>query len=222
MYQHQTVSLNNIDLPVGKVVCVGQNYHDHIQEMGSIVNDEPVLFMKPSTALHDLLKPFSVPENQGDCHNEAEIAVLIHKPLKNAAANDVMDAVWGYGIGLDLTLREVQQSLKKLGRPWEIAKAFDGSAPVSPFIEKSQFSDPQNISFSLLVNDDTRQQGNSKLMVHSITKLLSTISQHFTLLPGDIVLTGTPAGVGPLIVGDELELSITNHKFNTKVIKAAD
>ena len=217
MYSHQDVQGNTINLPLGKVVCVGQNYHDHIAEMGSVVNEDAVLFMKPNTAVCAMLADIRIPKNQGECHNEVEVAVLIKDKLTGADTKQAMDAVWGYGLGLDLTLRNVQKQLKQLGRPWERAKAFDGSAPISPFIDKASVENVTNIDFSLTVNNTIRQQGNTQLMIRDIASLVSLISQHFTLLPGDIVLTGTPAGVAPLYAGDKLELTIEQQRFSTQV-----
>lgn len=138
------------------------------------------------------------------------MAVLIAKPLKNASFTEVNEAIWGYGLALDLTLREVQAKLKQLGRPWEIAKGFDGACPMSPLIPKAQVQHPQQLDFSLQVNSELRQQGNSANMIRGITQLISEMSQHFTLLPGDLVLTGTPAGVGPLQAGDTLTLTLAD------------
>ena len=216
-YQHNDIYGQAIVLPVGKVVCVGQNYHDHIKEMGSVTNEQAVLFMKPNTAICDLKKTLYIPADKGECHNEAEVAVLIKSPLSNVSPEQVMSGVWGLGIGLDLTLREVQKSLKSLGRPWELAKAFDRSAPLSPFTPLEQFDDVQNIDFSLAVNGQLRQQGNTAQMIRPVAQLLSIISESFTLLPGDVVLTGTPAGVGPLSMGDELTLEMAEFSVSTQV-----
>ncbi|WP_448211205.1 fumarylacetoacetate hydrolase family protein [Colwellia sp. MEBiC06753] len=217
MYQHKDIHGNGIDLPVGKVVCVGQNYLDHVHEMNSIVNDEAVLFMKPNTAICDLLSPLVIPQGKGECHNEAEIAILIGKPLKNADEGTILSAIWGYGIGLDLTLRAVQKSLKELGRPWERAKSFDFSAPLSPFVPANEIADSNNMAFSLTVNHELRQQGQSELMMRPIVQLLKIISQEFSLLPGDVILTGTPKGVGPLNAGDQLNLTFEQYQFETVV-----
>lgn len=216
-YQHQNIAGELLNLATGKVVCVGLNYHDHVSEMGSKINDQAVLFIKPSTAVCSLTQPIAIPQNQGECHNEAEVSVLIKQPLTKATPAQAMQAVWGYGIALDLTLREVQAQLKALGRPWERAKGFDGAAPLSPFIEQSAVGDEQNIAFSLTVNGDLRQQGNTELMIRPIAQLLAEISQHFTLLPGDVVLTGTPAGVGALHAGDKLCLTLAEQQFVTEV-----
>ena len=210
-YQHINVSGQPIALPVGKVVCIGQNYQDHIAEMQSKTAPDALFFIKPSTALCSLAPAFTIPSDRGAVHNETELAVLISKPLKNADFARVQDAIWGYSLALDLTLRDVQAQLKQLGRPWEVAKGFDGACPVAGFVEKSQLQHPQQLEFRLLVNGQLRQNGNTANMIRGINQLISEMSQHFTLLPGDIVLTGTPAGVGPLAPGDELELQLAEH-----------
>ncbi|WP_166840906.1 fumarylacetoacetate hydrolase family protein [Rheinheimera pleomorphica] len=209
-YQHRTIDGQAIDLPVGKVVCIGQNYQDHIAEMQSKTAPQALFFIKPATSLCALTPGFSIPQAQGEVHNETELAVLIAKPLKQADFATVNDAIWGYSLALDLTLRDVQAELKKLGRPWEVAKGFDGACPVAGFVEKSQLQHPQQLEFRLTVNGQLRQDGNTANMIRGISQLISEMSQHFTLLPGDIVLTGTPAGVGPLQRGDELQLQLAD------------
>lgn len=215
-YQHQNITGESIDLPVGKVVCIGGNYADHIKEMSSVVNDEAV-FIKPSTAIVPLTPSFDIPHNLGPCHNELEIAVLLKDKLKNADETQATDAIWRYGVALDLTLRQVQADLKKIGRPWERAKGFDGACPLSPFIAKDEFDDIQNVDFSLTVNQQVRQASNTKYMIRSIAKTLSQMSSCFTLLAGDVIITGTPAGVGPLDAGDKLELRLKPYSFYTQV-----
>ncbi len=210
MYQHQTSTHTAINLPVGKVVCIGQNYLDQIAEMQSKTAPEALFFIKPATALVPLAPQFCIPQQRGAVHNELELAVLIQSPLSKADYAAVTQAIWGYALALDLTLRDVQAALKQLGRPWELAKGFDGACPISGFIPKEQVQHPQQLDFSLTVNGTLRQQGNSANMIRGITQLISEMSQHFTLLPGDIVLTGTPAGVGPLQVGDTLSLQLAN------------
>lgn len=216
-YQHLNTAGESIDLPAGKVVCIGGNYADHIKEMSSVVNEDAVFFIKPSTAIAPLMPSFDIPHNLGPCHNELEIAVLLKDKLKNADETQASDAIWGYGLALDLTLRQVQAELKKIGRPWERAKGFDGACPLSPFIAKDEFADIQNIDFSLKVNQQVRQASNTKMMLRSIAKTLSEMSSCFTLLPGDVIITGTPAGVGPLEQGDKLELRLESHLFHTQV-----
>ena len=184
-------------LAIGKVVCVGRNYADHIKEMQSATPSEVVLFLKPSTALCDANQPIKISHlsHLGDMHHELEIALLIGQQ------HDII----GLGLGIDLTLRDVQTQLKQKGLPWERAKAFDYSCAVSSFIP---FSDDHidlcDLSLELKLNNRRQQHSNSAMMLHPIKTLLKDISAVFTLQAGDIILTGTPAGVGPLTVGDRL------------------
>lgn len=219
MYQHRDIDGAVIQLPTGKVVCIGRNYLDHIAELNNEVPSEPLLFMKPATAICDLTQPVTIPQGLGECHNELEIALLIKEPLKQADSSQVLNAVWGVGLGLDLTLRDVQSKLKQKGQPWERAKAFDNSCPLSSFVPLHQVEDVQDLAFTLTVNGDVRQQGHSALMIHKVAELVAHISTIFTLLPGDVVMTGTPKGVGALNVGDSIEVSLPPHlSAKTRVI----
>jgi 2-keto-4-pentenoate hydratase/2-oxohepta-3-ene-1,7-dioic acid hydratase in catechol pathway len=209
-YQHKDLQGQAIHLPVGKALCIGQNYQDHIAEMNSKTAPEALFFIKPSAAVVDIHQSFPIPDQLGAVHNETELAVLIKAPLTKVTPEQVLDAVWGYGLALDLTLRDQQKKLKELGRPWEIAKGFDGACPVSGFIAADELGDVQQLEFGLKVNGETRQQGDTRMMIRSVTQIISEMSQFFTLLPGDLVLTGTPAGVGPLYSGDQLELTLAN------------
>ncbi|MFT2091471.1 fumarylacetoacetate hydrolase family protein [Paraglaciecola sp. 2405UD69-4] len=210
-YKHIDNRGKEIPLPLGKVVCVGRNYLKHIEELNNEVPSEPLLFMKPATALCSLKQPVIIPKDKGACHNELEVAVLIKSPLSNGSSEEAKNAIWGIGLGLDLTLRDVQSKLKAKGQPWERAKAFDYSCPVSQFIEKKHIQDYANLEFSLKVAGKLRQQGNTKQMIYSITDLIVEISKHFKLMPGDIVMTGTPEGVGPLCAEEQLEVTLENH-----------
>ncbi len=210
-YTHKSIDGTELDLPVGKVVCVGRNYLDHINELNNSVPTQPLLFIKPNTALTCLQQPISIPSHLGECHNELEIAVLINSTLTNCTESQAESAIWGLGLGLDLTLRELQHAAKKQGHPWERAKAFDGSCPMSGFIDFSTFDNLTDLGFSLQVNNSLRQQGNSRDMLIAISSLLVDISNTFTLLPGDIVLTGTPKGVAALAPGDQLTVTFENH-----------
>lgn len=207
-YQLQWNSGLAIDFPVGRIFCVGRNYAEHARELDNPVPDEPVLFMKPFSALVPLEQPITIPAGRGEVHHEAEIAVLIGKPLHNADAKTARAAVHGVGLALDLTLRDLQNRLKADGLPWERAKAFDGSCPLSPFLETAAIKDLDALGIELKVNGETRQSCNTSQMLFPIDALIAHISEHFTLRPGDIVLTGTPAGVGPLQPGDSLEISL--------------
>jgi 2-keto-4-pentenoate hydratase/2-oxohepta-3-ene-1,7-dioic acid hydratase in catechol pathway len=214
-YRHIDSDGKRIDLPVGKVVCVGRNYLQHIKELENEVPSEPLLFIKPSTALSHLHKPVVIPKELGPCHNELELAILIKSTLSNANIENVEATIWGVGLGLDLTLRDVQNVLKKQGHPWERAKAFDFSCPMSQFVMKDRIENLSDINFSLHVNNELRQQGNSQDMLFTILKLLANISKTFTLLPGDIVMTGTPKGVAALSVDDQLTIELNEH-FSVK------
>jgi len=210
-YKHLDSDGKIIDLPVGKVVCVGRNYMQHIKELDNDIPSEPLLFTKPSTALSALNRPVVIPKNLGPCHNELEVAILINSRLCQSSIEDAEAAIWGIGLGLDLTLRDVQSALKKQGHPWERAKAFDHSCPMSQFVVMEKMGPLSSIDFSLNVNDEIRQQGNSQEMLFSILKLLVNISNTFTLLPGDIVMTGTPKGVAALLVDDQLTIELNGH-----------
>ena len=210
-YKHIDNDGNDIDLPVGKIVCVGRNYLQHIKELDNEIPTDPLLFNKPSTALCALNSPIVIPKNVGSCDYELEVAVLIKTKICQASIKDAHAAIWGIGLGLDLTLRDVQSTLKKQGHPWERAKAFDCSCPMSQFIAIEQVESLSDIDFSLCVNNELRQHGNSRNMLFSILKLLKNISNTFTLLPGDIVMTGTPRGVAALNANDRLLIEFNGH-----------
>ncbi|EKN3716798.1 TPA: fumarylacetoacetate hydrolase family protein [Yersinia enterocolitica] len=218
MYQHRDWQGALLDFPVNKVVCVGSNYAEHIKEMGSITSVEPVLFIKPETALCDIRQPVAIPKEFGAVHHEVELAVLIGTTLKQANEDRAARAIAGYGVALDLTLRELQARLKKAGQPWEKAKAFDGSCPISGFIPVAEFGDAQQAELSLSINDEIRQQGNTRDMITPILPLICYISRFFTLRPGDIILTGTPQGVGPMASGDMLKIGLNGKTLSTRVL----
>lgn len=217
-YQHQWLDGTQINLPVGKAVCVGRNYAAHAKELGNVVPDAPILFLKPSTAIVPLSPSFSIPSDRGSCHHETEIAVLIGQTISKIDVKDVAAAIAGYGLALDLTLRDLQNQLKKQGYPWEVAKAFDGACPLSPFMKPEQLGDVYHTEFGLTVNGEQRQQGLTDDMITPIYELIAYISQIFTLEAGDIVLTGTPEGVAALAMGDQLVLSVVGQKFETVVV----
>lgn len=146
MYQHRDWQGDLLELPVSKVVCVGKNYSEHIKEMGGIAPQQPLLFIKPETSLCDISQPVAIPDGLGSVHHEVELAVLIGLPLKNAEESRVVNAIAGYGIALDLTLRDLQAECKKAGEPWEKAKGFDGACPISGFIPVNQFGNAQEAS----------------------------------------------------------------------------
>jgi len=219
MYQHHHWQGALLEMPVSKVVCVGSNYAKHIQEMGSVTPTEPVLFIKPETALCDLHQPLALPQGLGSVHHEVELAVLIGATLRQASEEHVTQAIAGYGVALDLTLRDIQGQMKKAGQPWEKAKGFDNSCPISGFIPAAEFQgDPQNTPLCLKVNGEVRQQGTTADMIHKIVPLIAYMSRFFTLRAGDVILTGTPEGVGPLHSGDALEVSLNGLTITTRVL----
>ncbi len=207
MYQHQFSADLNSTHHLGKIVCVGRNYADHAKELNNPIPKQPLLFIKPSTAAVAMQETISLPRNMGSCHHELEMAVLIGQTLRQASTEQVERAIIGIGLGLDLTLRDVQTTLKEKGQPWERAKAFDGSCPLSPFVSADGI-DLQNLDLKLMVNGELRQSGNTRDMLFPVAGLLKEVSTIFTLLPGDVVLTGTPAGVGPLYSGDQIVASL--------------
>lgn len=208
-YQHQYTDGTPIHYPLGKVVCVGRNYAEHAKELNNPVPSEPLLFIKPGSCTVAMAGGFAIPADRGAVHYEAEIAVLIGKPLsKKPDAEEVRDAISGFAPALDLTLRELQDQLKKKGYPWEVAKAFDGACVLAPFVPGDAVADLADLGIRLSLNGELRQDGNSRDMLTPILPLIQHIAGHFSLQPGDVVLTGTPAGVGPLSPGDALQLEL--------------
>lgn len=205
--------------PVGKAVCVGRNYAAHAKELNNSVPSQPILFHKPANAICALSPSFAIPTGQGEVHHELEIAVLISAKLSQASEHECRAAIAGIGLALDLTLRDVQTELKANGQPWEMAKAFDNACPITDFISIDQAYDLTNIAIELERNGVLQQQGNSKDMLFPIVPLIAYISQYFTLNPGDIVLTGTPAGVGPLTIGDHVQLKLGEQLVASALVK---
>lgn len=208
IYRHEWADGAPTSLPVGKVLCVARNYLAHARELGNPVPEAPVLFMKPPSAIVPLREPLTLPAGDGPVHHETELAVLLVAPLKDAGRDAAQAAIGGYGIGLDLTLRELQQELKQRGYPWERAKAFDGACPLSPFVRPDALGNPSSVRLTLAINGEVRQDGSTEDMITPTVELIAYASRFFTLLPGDVVLTGTPPGVGPLASGDRLRLEL--------------
>ena len=201
-----------------KAVCVARNYLDHIKELNNETPASPIFFIKPATAISNFAKKIQLPKDLGELHYELELAVLIGKDLKDANPEEAKKAVVGYGLGIDLTLRDLQQTLKEKGHPWDAAKGFDHSLPLTRFYAPSEFEDPQNIMIELKINGETRQKDSTNLMLTPNFELIAAASKHFTLKAGDVVLAGTPKGVGPLQAGDKLEASLAEkYHFTTEV-----
>jgi len=195
-------------LPIGKILCIGRNYVEHIKELGNEAPSAPVIFMKPSSSVIATGEEVVIPYYSDNCHHEAELALLVGKTCRNIGEADAISALAGYGVAIDLTLRDVQDDLKKKGLPWDIAKGFDTACPLSEFTPSGQVADPQNLTITLKVNGELRQNGSTALMIHPAAKIISHLSAIFTLEQGDIILTGTPAGVSRIVAGDVLSAEI--------------
>ena len=220
-YQHQYLDGTRIHFPMGKVVCVGRNYAEHAKELNNPVPTEPLLFIKPGSCVVALDDSFSIPNDErGAVHYEAEIAVLIGKPLsRKPNAEEVLDAISGFAPALDLTLRELQDKLKAKAYPWEVAKSFDGACVLAPFVPGDAVADLTDLGIRLSLNGELRQDGNSRDMLNPILPLIQYICGHFSLQAGDVILTGTPVGVGPLTAGDVLDLQLVDHsRFSARVL----
>ena len=202
-----------------KIICVGRNYAEHIAELNNQTPDSPVIFLKPETAQLRPGEDFYYPEFSKDIHYEVELVVKINRAGKNIEEKFAHKYYSEIGIGVDFTARDLQSELKAKGLPWELAKAFNGSAPVSDFVPVSDFADIQDINFSLDVNGETRQNGNSSMMIYRINYLISFVSKFFMLKKGDLIFTGTPKGVGPVKVGDKLTASIEGKKMLELFVK---
>lgn len=187
---------------LGSIFCIGRNYVAHIEELGNTRPPMPLIFTKPATALGGT--DIHLPAISDDIHYETELVVMIGKGGKNIAKTDAAHHIGGWAVGLDLTARDIQSTLTQNGMPWELAKGFDGAARVSAFADADAYTLDNPIEFSLTLNGEARQHGNTHFMIYSIAEQIAFISQYFTLRRGDILFTGTPQGVGKLHVGDQL------------------
>lgn len=187
-----------------KIICIGRNYADHAKELNNDVPDEPVIFLKPDSALLPKNRPFFIPDFTDDVHHELEIVVKIKKIGKHIQEKYAPTYYDEIGLGIDFTARDLQQKLKSQGLPWEKAKGFDGSAVLGDFLPKEKVN-LDEIKFELLKNGSSVQRGNSYNMIFSIDRVISEVSKYFTLKIGDLIYTGTPAGVGKVAIGDTLE-----------------
>ena len=201
-----------------KIICVGRNYAEHIEELNNATPREPVLFLKPDTAIVLKKQAFFIPEFSNNVHHEVEILVKINrvgKHIDKKFAHKYYDEI---GLGIDFTARDLQSELKEKGLPWEKSKGFDGSAVIGKFLPKSTFSNVNDINFRLEKNDKLQQSGNTSLMLWKIDALIEYISKYFTLKIGDVIFTGTPSGVAKVISNDTLTGFIENTEvFSIKV-----
>jgi len=202
-----------------KLICIGRNYTDHIAELKNEKPLEPVVFLKPDTAILLKKQPFFIPEFSDDVHYEVEILVKINKVGKyidKKFAHKYYDEI---GLGIDFTARDLQQKLKDRGLPWEKAKAFDGAAVIGQWVPKRDFEDLENINFSLRKNDEVVQEGNTNCMLWKIDEIIEYISKYFTLKIGDIIFTGTPSGVGRVKSNDKLKGFIEQNEMFSITVK---
>lgn len=198
------------EFTIGKIVCLARNYAEHAKELGNETPAAPVLFMKPASAVIGDGDAVRIPAYSQECHYEVELAVLIGNQCCSVSADNAMGCVAGYGVAIDMTLRDVQNGLKAKGLPWEIAKGFDTSCPLSGFVPASEVADPHALKLKLSVNGEMRQDGCSADMINRIPQIIAHISAIFTLEPGDVILTGTPAGVGQVRAGDVMTAEIVS------------
>ena len=202
-----------------KIICIGRNYAEHAKELNNAVPTEPVFFMKPDTALIRNGQPFYHPDFSNDIHHEIELVLVICKTGKNINDKFASKYYNKIAIGVDFTARDLQNTAKEKGLPWEKAKAFDGSAPLGESVDVSTIKDVNNINFHLEINGKTVQQGNTKDLLFSFDKIIAYISRYITLKTGDLIYTGTPAGVGKVNIGDKLEGFIEGNKMLELAIK---
>lgn len=197
-----------------KIICIGRNYAAHAAELGNSVSAEPVVFLKPDTALIPKGHPFFHPAFTNDIHHEVELVIKINRLGKHISEKNAHKYYNSVGIGIDFTARDVQQKCKEKGLPWEKAKGFDHSAPLSrKFVALKELPNPKNIGFHLTKNGETVQRGQSANMIFSFDQIIAHVSQYFTLKMGDLIFTGTPSGVGPIKIGDTLEAFIEDESM---------
>lgn len=194
------------DLNLTRVFCIGRNYVEHVRELSNIVPTKPVVFIKPASCLVAPGEKIHFPKHGSELHHEVEIVMRVGREGRAGTEKEALSSIGAITVGLDLTLRDVQGELKKKGLPWEAAKAFEQSAPVGDFIPYDGSLDLKDISFGCKVNGIERQRGNTGKMIFSIPKLVVELSKIWLLRPGDLIYTGTPSGVGPLNIGDRIEV----------------
>jgi 2-keto-4-pentenoate hydratase/2-oxohepta-3-ene-1,7-dioic acid hydratase in catechol pathway len=202
-----------------KIICVGRNYADHVKELGNEIPEEPVIFMKPKSALLQSHTPFYYPEFSNELHYECELVLRVCKNGKYIQERHASNYFNGITVGIDFTARDIQNELKAKGLPWEKAKAFDNSAAVGKFVDITPAFNKKNVNFSLLKNKEEVQKGNSGSMIFSFDALIANISNYFSLNIGDLIFTGTPAGVGECVVGDILEAFYEKDNLLTVEVK---
>jgi 2-keto-4-pentenoate hydratase/2-oxohepta-3-ene-1,7-dioic acid hydratase in catechol pathway len=197
-------------IQIGKIICLARTYKEHAREMNAVVTEDPLLFLKPTSSVIFNHGTIVIPKRSQCLHHEVELGVILGKKGKNIQEEDAMSHVLGYLVALDITARDIQFVAKKNGWPWAIAKGFDTFAPLSDAVKKEKVPNPLNLTLSLKINGEVRQHANTNQMIYSLERIISFISQVMTLEPGDLILTGTPEGVGEIKEGDLLEAQLGN------------
>lgn len=187
-----------------KIICIGRNYIDHAKELKNAVPEKPVFFLKPDSALVQRNRPFFYPEFSKNIHHEIELVIKINRLGRSIPEKFAHKYYSEIGLGVDFTARDLQSEMKSKGLPWEVAKAFDYSAPVSEFLPIESLKDQSHINFSMKINDQTVQEGNSNDMIFSFNQIIAYVSKFITLKTGDLIFSGTPAGVGPVHINDHI------------------
>lgn len=211
MKNNNLVFTNGMELPVGTMYCIGQNYAKHVVEMGSAPATNPIVFLKPPAAYLEDGGTIKLPVYSNSVHHEIELVVVIGKEYSGGHIDDALDCVAGYAVGIDLTLRDIQKKAKEAGHPWAVAKGFAGSAPISKVVPIENISSEQkHFNLELKINGEIRQKGSTKDMERSVETLIEYLANIFTLRAGDVIFTGTPEGVGEIKDGDIIEAELNN------------
>lgn len=208
------------ELEIGNIYCIGRNYVEHAQELKNEIPEHPLIFLKPSSSVVFNGEAIQIPTQSSNVQHEVELVAAIEKAGKNITQENALEYVKGYGVGIDVTARDIQQQAKENSHPWTVAKGFDTFAPLSPFVSAEHIGDPQNIDLKLIVNGELRQADNTKLMIFPVARLISYLSHIFTLQAGDLIFTGTPKGVSPIRSGDDIEATLNGGltRLNVSVI----
>lgn len=204
-------------LTIGTIFCIGRNYARHADEMKQAVPEEPMIFIKPLNTITSDGSSILLPPQSREVHHEVELVAAIGKGGKNISQDQALNHVAGYGIGIDVTARDIQQKAKQKSHPWTVSKGFDTFAPLSSFIAADSVKDPQDLHLKLKVNNRTRQDGYTRDMIFPVHTLVAYISTIFTLSPGDLIFTGTPEGVSPIRHGDVVEASLNDSAITLKL-----
>lgn len=214
----KTTSLPGLEhLNANTLFCIGRNYAKHAHELNNDLPKKPMVFLKPISSIIFDGSTIILPSQSQNVHHEVELVVAIGTTGKNIAPDEALDHVAGFAIGIDVTARDIQQQAKEKGHPWSVAKGFDTFAPLSNFLPKEEFPDPQNIELKIEVNNQIRQQGNTKDMIFPVVELIHYLSTIFTLHPGDLIYTGTPEGVSQIKSGDQVRACLNNNQVTLQV-----